>query len=582
MTRDGNQNRDLPESITGVQLMRGEGVAPAQGFWADAWAQVIKRPGAVLGLVWIGVVAFFGVFAPIIANHRPLIYRVVDPSGVVGTAKSPLLWYLTSADIALLAFGIGAPLVLFAPLRSGRSARLGLLIAAAAQTAVSLVLIGLSKRWMVPDRAFAGALDVLDRLVPQSMLAEGVRVEDLGEYIWTAIVALVVAGLFTAVPSTRTAVGRVGLVLVVAAVSAFAGGWGWVTPLQETRYAEEIAAGRATARFTIIPFSPSKGSTELNLLKPLSPVEGVAETPVFRGLAKFAAPGEDRLDVKITPGILAEIEGRILGSGLENAKAEALAAEARARFEGGRLPDGRAVIDLIRSRPGPRFVLGTDAFGQDALSQMLHACRLSISIGLVSTGLAVLIGVTMGSLMGYFGGFVDLVLYRVVEVFMAVPLLFLLIVAAGVLPDHLRTTYTMMAIIGCFTWTGAARFTRAEFLKLRSQDFVQSARAVGLPLRSVLFKHMLPNGVTPVLVEASFGVAFAITIEATLSFLGLGPVDQASWGRLLASAYNQVGTFQWWLAVFPGAAIFLTVLSYNLIGEALRDAIDPKLKKARV
>ncbi len=582
MTRDGNQNRDLPEAITGVQLMRGEGVAPAQGFWADAWAQVIKRPGAVFGLVWIGVVAFFGVFAPIIASHRPLVYRVVDSSGVVGHAKSPLLWYLTSADIALLAFGIGAPLVFFAPLRSGRSARLGLLIAAAAQAAASLVLIGLSKRWMVPDRTFAGALDVLDRLVPQSILAEGVRVEDLGEYIWTAIVALVVAGLFTAVPSTRTAVGRVGLVLVVAAVSAFAGGWGWVTPLQETRYAEEIAAGRAKARFTIIPFSPNKGSTELNLLKPLSPVEGVAETPVFRGLARFAAPGEGRLDVKITPGILAEIEGRILGSGLEYAKAEALAAEMRARFEAGRLPDGRAVIDLIRSRPGPRFVLGTDAFGQDALSQMLHACRLSISIGLVSTGLAVLIGVTMGSLMGYFGGFLDLALYRVVEVFMAVPLLFLLIVAAGVLPDHLRTTYTMMAIIGCFTWTGAARFTRAEFLKLRSQDFVQSARAVGLPLRSVLFKHMLPNGVTPVLVEASFGVAFAITIEATLSFLGLGPVDQASWGRLLASAYNQVGTFQWWLAVFPGAAIFFTVLSYNLIGEALRDAIDPKLKKARV
>jgi peptide/nickel transport system permease protein len=184
--------------------------------------------------------------------------------------------------------------------------------------------------------------------------------------------------------------------------------------------------------------------------------------------------------------------------------------------------------------------------------------------------------------MGYFGGVVDLVLYRIVEVFMAVPLLFLLIVAAGVLPDELRTTYTLMAIIGCFTWTGAARFTRAEFLKLRSQDFVQSARAVGLPLRSVLFKHMLPNGVTPVLVDASFGIAFAITIEATLSFLGLGPVDQASWGKLLASAYNQVGTFQWWLAVFPGAAIFLTVLSYNLIGEALRDAIDPKLKKARV
>jgi peptide/nickel transport system permease protein len=216
------------------------------------------------------------------------------------------------------------------------------------------------------------------------------------------------------------------------------------------------------------------------------------------------------------------------------------------------------------------------------LAQLLHACRLAISIGLVSTGIAVLIGVTIGSLMGYFGGWVDTCLFRMVEVFMAVPLLFLLILAAAVLPEELRSTYTMMAIIGCFTWTGAARFTRAEFLKLRSQDFVQSARAVGLPLRSILFRHMLPNGVTPVLVDASFAIAAAITIEATLSFLGLGPVDQASWGKLLASATNAEGQFKWWLAVFPGGAIFLTVLSYNMIGEALRDAIDPKLKKARV
>ncbi len=228
------------------------------------------------------------------------------------------------------------------------------------------------------------------------------------------------------------------------------------------------------------------------------------------------------------------------------------------------------------------FVLGTDGLGQDVLSQMMHAARLSISIGIVSTGIAVLIGVTLGALMGYFGGFVDLLLFRVVEIFMAVPLLFLLIVAAAVLPPEMRSTYVMMAIIGCFTWTGAARFTRAEFMKLRSQDFVQSARAVGLPLRAILFKHMLPNGVTPVLVDASFSIAAAITIEATLSFLGLGPADQASWGKLLSSAQTSEGLFKWWLAVFPGLAIFLSVLSYNIVGEALRDAIDPKLKKARV
>lgn len=162
---------------------------------------------------------------------------------------------------------------------------------------------------------------------------------------------------------------------------------------------------------------------------------------------------------------------------------------------------------------------------------------------------------------------------------MAIPLLFLLIVAAAVLP---RNTYVMMAIIGCVTWTGSARFIRAEFYKLRNQDFVQSARAVGLPLRSVLFKHMLPNGVTPVLVESSFLIAAAILIEAILSFLGLGPAGQASWGTLLSNASGETSDFLWWLAIFPGGAIFLTTMAYNLIGEALRDAIDPKLKKARV
>lgn len=226
-----------------------------------------------------------------------------------------------------------------------------------------------------------------------------------------------------------------------------------------------------------------------------------------------------------------------------------------------------------------RYWLGTDSQGQDVLSQMIHACRLSVSIGLVSTGIAIAIGVTVGAIMGYFGGWVDLLLYRVVEIFMALPVLFLLIVAAAVLP---KSAYVMMIVIGCVSWTGAARFTRAEFMRLRNQDFVQAAKACGLPLHSILFRHMLPNGVTPVLVDSSFTIAAAIIIEATLSYLGLGPEEQASWGKLLSDSSSNVGVILWWLAVFPGLAIFLTALSYNVLGESLRDAIDPKLKKARV
>ena len=123
-----------------------------------------------------------------------------------------------------------------------------------------------------------------------------------------------------------------------------------------------------------------------------------------------------------------------------------------------------------------------------------------------------------------------------------------------------------------------ARFVRAEFLRLRNQDFVQAAKAAGLPLRSVLFKHMLPNAMAPLLVSASFGIASAILIESTLSFLGLGLIDEPSWGKMLSQAVSDAGGFYWWLATFPGIAIFLTVFAYNLVGEAVRDALDPKLK----
>jgi peptide/nickel transport system permease protein len=137
----------------------------------------------------------------------------------------------------------------------------------------------------------------------------------------------------------------------------------------------------------------------------------------------------------------------------------------------------------------------------------------------------------------------------------------------------------MMAIIGLVNWTNDARFIRAEFLRLRRQDFVQAAIASGLPRRSIIFRHMLPNGITPVLVNMPFEIAAAILYESTLSFLGLGLVDEPSWGQLLNQARSGGEGLVWWIATTPGLAIFLTVLSYNLIGEAVRDALDPKLRK---
>lgn len=223
-----------------------------------------------------------------------------------------------------------------------------------------------------------------------------------------------------------------------------------------------------------------------------------------------------------------------------------------------------------------RHLFGTDENGADVLSRMIHASRIALGIGFVATGIAMFLGVIIGGLMGYFSGVVDMIGMRVVEIFEAIPTLFLLLTFVAFFG---RSLYIMMVIIGITSWSGYARYIRAEFLKLRQQDFVQAAIACGIPLPSILFRHMLPNGMAPVLVGASFGVASAILAEATLSFLGLGLVDDPSWGQMLNQAVRS-STFNWWMAAFPGGAIFLTVFAYNLMGESMRDAIDPYLKKS--
>ncbi len=220
-------------------------------------------------------------------------------------------------------------------------------------------------------------------------------------------------------------------------------------------------------------------------------------------------------------------------------------------------------------------LMGTEENGADVLSRMIHASRIALAIGFIATGIAMFIGVILGGMMGYFSGRVDMLGMRLVEIFEAVPTLFLLLIFVAFFE---RSLYVMMVIIGITGWPGYARYVRAEFLRLRQQEFVQAAIVCGLPLRSILFRHMLPNGMAPILVAASFGVASAILAEATLSFLGLGLVDNPSWGQMLNQSV-QSSTFNWWMAAFPGGAIFLTVFAYNLIGESMRDAIDPHLKR---
>jgi peptide/nickel transport system permease protein len=238
------------------------------------------------------------------------------------------------------------------------------------------------------------------------------------------------------------------------------------------------------------------------------------------------------------------------------------------------LPDARV------NRPSLVHPMGTTSDAADLASNLIYGSRIALSIGFVATSVAIVLGVVMGGLMGYFGGWIDLIGMRLVEIFESIPtLLLLLAFASRFQRNPEQALYIMMALIGVLTSFGYAEFVRAEFLSLRDRDFVHAAQAAGLPLWSILFRHMLPNGMTPVIVNASFGIAGAILTESTLSFLGIGLQSEASWGSLLSQALGSGGSFFWWLALYPGLAIFLTVFSYNLIGESMRDALDPRLNK---
>ena len=224
--------------------------------------------------------------------------------------------------------------------------------------------------------------------------------------------------------------------------------------------------------------------------------------------------------------------------------------------------------------PSKEHWLGTDKLGRDVMAGIIHGSRISLSIGFVAVGIAVVVGVILGALAGYFGSWIDLLISRLFELMLAIPTFFLLITVAAVLPPSIFLT---MVIIGLTSWVGIARFTRNEFLRIRSLDYITAALALGVSNRKVMFRHILPNALAPVMVSVALGIAGAILLESGLSFLGIGvPADTVTWGSILNDARSN--TFAWWLAVFPGAAIFITVLSYYLVGEGLRDALDPRLR----
>lgn len=244
------------------------------------------------------------------------------------------------------------------------------------------------------------------------------------------------------------------------------------------------------------------------------------------------------------------------------------------------VPYGYNTHDLknVLKGPSPEHWLGTDPSGRDVLARMIHGARVSLAVGFLSVAVLCFIGILLGSAAGYFGGFIDSAVNRVIEVVLSIPSLLLIVTMIGVInPQGWGAVFTMMIVIGLINWTGVARLIRGEILRIKSLDYIEAARALGMNHPRIIARHVIPNAISPVLVAATFAMASAILIEGALSFLGFGiPPDMASWGGLLNGVRGNTGA--WWLAVFPGLAIFLTVTAYNLAGEGLRDAIDPRLK----
>ncbi len=242
-------------------------------------------------------------------------------------------------------------------------------------------------------------------------------------------------------------------------------------------------------------------------------------------------------------------------------------------------PYDPTAIDVhnVLSPPSKAHPLGTDELGRDVLSRMIWGSRVSLKVGFVAVGIALLIGIIIGAIAGFYGGKVDAVLMRFVDIMLAFPTFFLILAVIAILEPSI---FTIMVVIGVTSWMDVARLVRAEFLTLKERDFVIAARSLGAGDLRLIFWHILPNALSPVFVAATFGVAGAILIESGLSFLGLGvQPPNPSWGNILTAGKDNIEV-AWWLSLYPGLAILITVLSYNLVGEGLRDALDPRLWEA--
>lgn len=239
-------------------------------------------------------------------------------------------------------------------------------------------------------------------------------------------------------------------------------------------------------------------------------------------------------------------------------------------------PPDKIDTSQILAPPDKTHLLGTDVLGRDVLSRIIHGSGVSLSVGFVAVGISTLIGVFLGSVSGYYGGAADRIIMRFVDIMLCFPSFFLILAVIAFIGPSI---WNIMIVIGATSWMGVTRLVRAEFLSIRERDFVQAAISQGAGDLRIIFLHILPNAMAPVLVAATLGVASAVLVESGLSFLGIGvqPPDP-SWGNMLTEGKDNM-EIAWWLSVFPGFAILITVMGYNLFGEGIRDSLDPRLRR---
>ena len=240
-------------------------------------------------------------------------------------------------------------------------------------------------------------------------------------------------------------------------------------------------------------------------------------------------------------------------------------------------PYDPAAIDLknILQPPSAKHWFGTDQLGRDVLSRMIWGAQISLKVGFVSTGIAICIGTILGAVAGYYGRWVDAVIMRFVDIMLCFPTFFLILAVIAFLEPSI---WNIMVIIGATGWMGITRLVRADFISLKERDFVQAARVIGASDARIIFIHVLPNCMASVLVAATLGVAGAILTESALSFLGIGVQPPTpSWGNILTAGKDNID-IAWWLSLYPGLAILVTVLGYNMLGEGIRDSLDPRLR----